>query len=314
MADTIDAGELIAPLGLVLERLEGKITIADAEALVAAVANERVRQVKPGDLITAHFFNQVIVDLDELRRRVTELEGSANKPRLDRIEPDTGIRVGMLVTLHGTGFDPRDSSRRPVVQFGEVEIDSFQLGSTAGRLLLVLPDAFGTLPRTVSVRVWVGTRASNALQVTVHPRAAPKQGGQVIVTLIDSANNPPGDIKVGSTLTYSWNVDSQATQVADYAFDLDFRNLSGATEADWRQTLSIGPTNVPLDTGETADVKATVTVPPGALKAKNLAGGQGRPGHRSAASGAGGRDDRRAAGRLRRPRQCGVRPAVQHVQ
>jgi hypothetical protein len=268
MADTTDAGDLIAPLNTVLERLEGKITIEDAEALVASFADERTRQVKPGDLITARFFNQMIVDLKELRRRVALLEGSTRAPTLVRIDPSGPVRVGMLITLIGTGFDPLTTTTPIAVELGEVTVREFVLGSGPGVLKLVVPDSFTGLPRTISARVRVGSLTSNALPVTIQQRPRPDQGGKALIALKESTTVPPGNIQEDSQLTYVWTVQAQTVLPDDYKFQLEITNTRGAEESAWRRTLEITPPSTRIARDGSQEVRVALKVPESATFAR----------------------------------------------
>lgn len=75
---------------------------------------EPQNHVRPGDLITAEFMNDLIARIDALTARVDELEEEqGNNVRIDGFQPpaEDGVPLGRMMTIFGTGFlvPPREN-------------------------------------------------------------------------------------------------------------------------------------------------------------------------------------------------------------
>ena len=68
-------GNMVVPLSAIIDRLQGKMTAADLNALLLAVVGQRKSEVRPGDLITADLINQVLGDIQGLNAQVAALAG-----------------------------------------------------------------------------------------------------------------------------------------------------------------------------------------------------------------------------------------------
>jgi len=260
---TVSPGDIVVPLSTILDQLKGKLSTAEVNALLAAILARRKSEVRPGDLITADLINQILAELADLQTRVSVLEGSTGGPLLTSRSPIGDLRVGELLTLFGSGFDPTPGNN--TVFLDSVAVNAFLGGSDPTRLLLQVPDLFVGLPRLVEAAVKVGTRVSNTLQLRVLPRQDP-QGGQIVILPQTAAL---GEIVVGQTYTLRWLVDAQTALPASYRFRLVFSELAGATESAWTVLATLDPNGErQIVRGNPLAVTAAVTVPGGSSKAQ----------------------------------------------
>ncbi len=79
MATTVaNPGNIVVPLSEIIDRLQGKLSSADIEQLLSAIISRQKTEVRPGDLITADLFNQVLTDLEDLNAQVAQLAGGGS--------------------------------------------------------------------------------------------------------------------------------------------------------------------------------------------------------------------------------------------
>lgn len=259
----ISPGNAVVPLSSIIDQLKDKLSRSEIDALLEAVLSRRIREVRPGDLITAEMMNQVFTDLADLQTRVATLEGRTGGPVLTNRSPLGDIRVNSLLTLFATGLDSTLSGN--TVAIDGVPITSFVAGSDASRLIVLVPDLFAGLPRLVDVVIKVGARVSNPLQMRLLPRLE-AQGGQIVVF----PQTPPlGTITIGTTYTLQWLVDSQTAQPARYRFRLVFSDVNGASINAWNAASALSPAGEhDISRGSPLRMSATVTVPAAAVRAQ----------------------------------------------
>ena len=252
-----------------VEALFGR-PLTDAERLTftTRLASINTTAVAPGDLITADLFNDLRADINDLALRLAAVEQGTNRPVLSRAEPAGDITVGSVLTLVGSGFDPLNAVEPIIVRLGEQTISQFNIGSSAGRLTFTVPDGFAALPRVVTATVQVGSRVSNALQVTLRPRPPAPQAGTVIVARSSTTPILPAPINVGDRLTFIWQVDAQTARPVPFQFDLEISNASGAAASAWESSRTIAPATATIAAGSPQNITTSVTVPAGATAAR----------------------------------------------
>lgn len=224
--------------------------------------------VRPGDLITALSFNELLEVIRDLQNRVTILEtreATENPPVLSDRVPSGDIEVNSLLTLRGYNFV--QPSNKNTVYLGNVPIKQFATSSDERNLIFTVPDVFDALPRSVVVYVETDFGKSPSLEVRLLPRVQP-QGGDVVVF---DQTLPLGDIVAGGTYPLSWLVDSQTIRPAVYTFSLVFTNTVGATADAWRAAATLTPNGArEIRPGNPLAVTASVQLPTGG-KSANVA-------------------------------------------
>lgn len=105
---TINAGNIVVPLSEIIDKLQGKLSSADINALLLAITSKQVREVHAGDLITVDFINAILNDIKDLDRRVLLLE--AGKPAtvkavsIDEPTTTTVLHIGNPLIISGQGL------------------------------------------------------------------------------------------------------------------------------------------------------------------------------------------------------------------
>lgn len=225
--------------------------------------------VKPGDLIKAEVWNQLIAQLQSLDERVNILEtaGSAqpNAPVLTGRNPTGDIVVGSRLTLTGRNFvDPRNLNLA-IFRNGmqTITINQFLPESTQTSLVFSLPsNLFTGLPANMTVSVSNPNGNSVSLPIRVLPLVVIPQG-QVG---IPPPTLPVGTINAGSSYVYQFSVASETNVPEMYEFSAVYNNVNGASLEAWRNATQISPTGIQqIARGQPLSVQVIVTIPAGAV-------------------------------------------------
>lgn len=255
---TSDPGSISVPMSSILDALEGVLTEAERNALFEQLIGLRPSGVAPGDLITAELFNQVLSDINDLSIRLAALEGASGGPILDSLDPPTTVAVNGVLIVTGRNFNP--DRRFNIVKMGDIEISQFRADSSPTHLIFPVPDLFTGLPDSLPVRVITGGRMSNAMPITVVPQEK-TQGGDFFI----GAGQTGGDtVKVGDTLTITWQVQAITFFEDNAALSLVVGSPQGATASAWLGTAAFQPPSLEILPGATKAVKLSVKVPTGA--------------------------------------------------
>lgn len=251
--------EIISVIGdLLTEEQQGQ--------LVTTLLDGRIRQVNPGDLITAGLVNQMLGDITDLAVRVAALEGAKGGPVVTGIAPDnTGIEIGSLLTVMGTGFNREPAFN--IVHLGGKTITQFHEGSSEVALIFPVPDLFSGLPKKVDVSVETGGKVSNTYPVNLVAKPR-EQLGHID---IDEAAMPSGVLAADANVTFGWDVTAATTLDDTLTFTLEVAGAQPpATAAQWQASAANGfspPSQMPIKAGETKRVNLTVHAPVGATAA-----------------------------------------------
>lgn len=102
------SGNLVVPLAAIIERLQGKLTEAEIQAVLTAVLGGLPTQVNPGELITAQQMNRVLFELADHRLRLARLEAgkpsTAKRVQISAPEPTDIYRIGEPLIIRGEGL------------------------------------------------------------------------------------------------------------------------------------------------------------------------------------------------------------------
>lgn len=182
--------------------------------------------VRPGDLITAAGWNQLISDLLSLEARVAALESGPTGPVITSTSPSGQITVPSLLTIVGRNFVTPVNGQNTVSIEGAT-IDTFIVGSNETMLIIDLP-TFAGLPKTVQMTVSnrYGTSAPFPLQLA--PAALPPPTGTTALTKI--AQNL-GTIQPSTLFTFNFDLETTLDQSEIFTLMPVFTNAQGAASA-----------------------------------------------------------------------------------
>jgi hypothetical protein len=140
--------------------------------------------VDPGDLITAEDFNDLISRLEDLQKRVENLENQQGEVVINGFDPPEELEVGQALTIFGANFEfPPDQN---TVEIDERKMDDFLVGSTNTALRLRLPDDLEVPQGGRNVPVRVENEAGSAQRVYRLLPASPDQPSITSVTRADA--------------------------------------------------------------------------------------------------------------------------------
>jgi hypothetical protein len=185
--------------------------------------------VRPGDLITAAEWNQLISDLTSLEARVAALESGPTGPVITSTSPSGQITVPSLLTIVGRNFVTPVNGQNTVSIDGAT-INTFIVGSNETMLIIDVP-TFAGLPETVQMTVSnrYGTSAPFPLQLA--PAPLPPPTGRTGLTKI--AQNL-GTIQPSTLFTFNFDLETALDQSEIFSLVPVITNVQGAaTAADW---------------------------------------------------------------------------------
>jgi hypothetical protein len=177
-----------------------------------------IPHVRPGDLITATLFNQVLDELDDLQKQIDSLgAGSPTGPlSIISLLPTGPVRIGTELRIIGTGFgDPSTN----VVTFDGILVNQIKPGSSGTMLIVDVPALQGV--------------PSTGKNVAIHVSNVQGTVSIPVVVLPFLASLPTG------TLALQPQGSSTPTVVAGQAFDYTIR-LSAITNS--AETYNISAT------------------------------------------------------------------------
>lgn len=151
-----------------LDAAGGLLTEDQKNQLITSLLDTQVKQVKPGDLITANVFNQMLADITDLAVRVAALEGSVGGPEVPvifSISPNP-VTVGSDMTITGENLDARYLT---TIQIGDSRVATglLKIGSNSKQLIFSTPGVTGATPAGIPVQVLVANDAGTATSACV---------------------------------------------------------------------------------------------------------------------------------------------------
>jgi IPT/TIG domain len=228
----------------------------------------QIPQVRPGDLITASLFNDLIEQLTALDARVTELEGAPGTPAgtvvisaLDK----TTVRVGEDLTITGQNFGFALGAHR--VRFNGISPTAFRSGSSDSVLICQVPPIPGLpkagMPVTLTVTnvTFSGPGATATRTITVRPPEI-GQAGNLDLVFVDASPDP---VTAGVDNEFEFRLESDATLPTTVTITPQI--TVGASPAGWataildenRDELASG--RQPIAPGEAKTIFVRVAIP-----------------------------------------------------
>jgi hypothetical protein len=191
-------------------------------------------RVQPGDLITADFFNRMLIELNQLDQRVAALEGqssSSGQLVITGVFPEGPLRVGQEIQVTGRNFGVSIGAQRVFIK--DVRVTDFKPQSTDSLLVFDIPSIAGLPDAGMTVTLSVTNQNTDTRSLFVLPAQLPL-GGQVTVTFDSMAPLTP---VAGSPVTFRYNVTSRANQSATFTI-LPTINVS-SNQAQWQSALQV---------------------------------------------------------------------------
>jgi hypothetical protein len=184
-----------------------------------------VLPVKPGDLITSTYMNEIVDKLLELDTRVTTLEqGTTTIPGnrvtiIDVTSSSATIRVGSRVSINGSNFLVPPSLNRVTV--GSVPIDptGFSFGSSDQHLIFDLPSVPALSPGGSSVTFFVdaGPNGTASKDVMIFPAIIVPAGRvEVAYTTPPVMTVAEPNITAGRSYIFTYRITAFADMTSSY--------------------------------------------------------------------------------------------------
>ncbi len=260
---TANPGNMVVPLSVIIDQLQGKLSAAELNALLLAVVGQKKSEVRPGDLITADLVNQILNELAGLNTRVSILEAAGQPSTKVTLKPYLGsVHIGDEITLEGTNFAVPVNLN--VVMMGDVRITQFNPGTDSNHLVFNVPNISG-VPKDETVSV-TNSNGSASITIALLPEVHVPVGSMVVTVV--PANTGP--IQVGQTYNFPFILDSQTNIPETYLVAALFSNLVGSSLDAWSTNTRITNltgqivSKVTVAPGSPVTVRVVVTVPSGA--------------------------------------------------
>jgi hypothetical protein len=265
----INPGNIVVPLSEIIDKLQGKLSTADINALLLSVTSKQAKEIRPGDLVTADFINGLINDIKDIDRRLQLLE--VGKPSIvtailiDEPTPTTVLRIGDPLIIRGEGL-LADS----LIMIGNTPLAG-AFGSPDDTTLTIksIPplDIPGGLPpsgKTVILSVSNEQFGGATTNFILKPFVQTKPIGSMVIAQSDG---PAVGTKYAKNGVYTFKFRITADTKPDIRF-LVIANITG--QPTWKTTLSQSVLFVPAaqsaGTPTIAEVSVTVEISGTAIK------------------------------------------------
>ena len=190
----------------------------------------QIISVRPGDLIRADDFNDMLRKLQDLDARLSKLESINPAPEavvIDDISPPTPME-GDEIRIGGRNFGMAVGAAR--VDFNGVPPGFFKTGSSDTLLICNVPTIPGLPASGAPVTITVHNQASSATKQIIVTPARPSQGG-IIDTVLE--NTDPATITAGQDNFFQFRLRSRARLGATLALTADISQVA------WRPSVQI---------------------------------------------------------------------------
>lgn len=149
-------------------------------------------KVRPGDVISSVFMNNIIDNLQEMEKRIAALESQApstGQVVITGFDPANQERIGKVLTISGLNFEFPPTNN--TVTFDGVRVTEFRSGSTDVRLKVVVP-AIPRVPTTgKNVTVSVSTTKGSTERLYRILPAVPVSGNPPTIFNVTRENGSP---------------------------------------------------------------------------------------------------------------------------
>ena len=222
--------------------------------------------VKPGDLITAAFINQVLGAFDD---RISALEAASSLPGgkmvITGLSPSGILRMGDQLTVLGQSFG-LPSQAVVMIDNSRVDGPSFLPGSGNNALIFQIPVVQGVPPEGKQVNLTVSnpTSATPPFPFTLFPFALTIPTGQLFVNM--TAAPPVGTITANNSYIFVFTVTSDTSLGDTYLLAANLDNPSKtagwtAAPVDADAGTPLNQVQIPAGQKVTTRIGVKVTVP-----------------------------------------------------
>jgi hypothetical protein len=193
-----------------------------------------LQPVRPGDLITAQTWNDLLLKIEELEQRIEDLQGSAGGTGLaitGRIPATGPYRIGDTLVLLGRNFQASLGAAR--VFLNAVRVLDLT-GSTDTRLVFVIPPVPGVAEPGTEVTLRVLNQTEEVSQPIVLRPALPVLFGEADVNWL-GVN--PATFQPNDAVTFQYRITSRASAPADFLIDPLIEVATG--QSTWQSRLQV---------------------------------------------------------------------------
>jgi hypothetical protein len=213
--------------------------------------------VRPGDLITANFMNQVLTKIQSLQDQLHQLTpgGRGGPPVINSVSSGP-LTVGAPITILGQNFGPLSST---VVTFSGTTVPKFEAGSSDSVLIVTIPTLFVSAQGTPTLLSITTPRGSTSLNITVFPALPTVPDGTLPGSLL--SKTPAGNFAANTT--YNLIFRFKATLNMDETFDVLSSVDVGwpAVFTDPTFTNAMQPSQVTIPKAASSATPTTVDIP-----------------------------------------------------
>lgn len=152
-------------------------------------------QVRPGDVISSDFMNQILNSINAIDQRITILENqlpSTDQVAIDTFEPPVQVEAGQLLILHGRYFAFPPTRNIITISGFAVPVENIRPDSTTSRLKFIVPK---------DIHVPVG--GNNYTIRVVTPTKGSAQKDYRLLPALEAVGSPPNITSVTRASTGS---------------------------------------------------------------------------------------------------------------
>lgn len=237
---------MAATLSEIIDAIGDLLTDDQKGQLVTSLLDDRVDKVRPGDLITAGLFNQMLGDIADLAVRVSALEGSGGEPQvpvITGIEPNPAT-VGQDMTIFGENLTARFLT---AIEVGDVRISTglLKVGSSPTKLVFTTPGVTGAVPQGIPVLVRVANDAGAAQSACVVRSGIAANLAATFAPVLVKVD-PAGQLQKKTDYTFDFDIDVESSHPETFKVTpiLDVTPATGWTIAvDGADTFSVNVTS-----------------------------------------------------------------------
>ena len=263
---TINAGNIVVPLSEIIDKLQGKLSTADVNALLLAVVTPRKNEVRPGDLITAELINQMLFDIADLKLKIAQIDtgghSSSGAVQIQEPNPSRTLRIGDPLVIVGNNLLGTNTK----VLLEEAFMTTFERGSTNQMLLIKTIPVIQNIPekgRVVSLIV-SNDNGTDSTTFTLAQPIITKPTGNLFINRFGTLIDP---IVAGGSSTFTYHIRVVATIDETYdlnpSVDIGWSAKTIDPETKKEITSILIPKGKIVVDGTTLDVGVIVTVPVG---------------------------------------------------
>src|SRR5262249_7639605 len=213
--------------------------------------------VRPGDLITANFMNQVLAEIQNLQDQLDQLAagGPGGPPVINSVSSGP-LRVGDTMTILGQNFGPLSST---VVAFSGTTVPQFEAGSGDSVLVVKIPTLFVSSQGTPTTLSITNPRGSVSVNVNIFPALPTVPDGTLLLSL--AAKSPAGNFAGNTSYNLTFRV--KATLNMHETFD-----ILSSVDVGWPAILTDGtftnpvvPAQITIQKGASSSTPVTADIP-----------------------------------------------------